>query len=75
MRDALVLVDVVQTFEHEDGARLLESFRARRRGFAEALEQGAVGLPTGLTYTPGMYADDDELVAFKQKRQQFLIYR
>jgi N-acyl-D-amino-acid deacylase len=30
---------------------------------AEALEQGAVGLSAGLTYTPGMYADDDELVA------------
>ena len=30
---------------------------------AEALEDGAVGLSTGLTYTPGMYADDDELVA------------
>ena len=29
MRDAFVLVDVVQTFEHEDGETLLESFRAR----------------------------------------------
>ena len=25
--------------------------------------EGAVGLSSGLTYTPGMYADDDELVA------------
>jgi N-acyl-D-amino-acid deacylase len=30
-----------------------------RRGIAE----GGVGLSTGLTYAPGMYADDDELVA------------
>ncbi|QAY62681.1 D-aminoacylase [Xylanimonas allomyrinae] len=30
---------------------------------AAAMEQGAVGLSAGLTYTPGMYADDDELVA------------
>ena len=30
---------------------------------ADGLEQGAVGLSAGLTYTPGMYADDDELVA------------
>jgi N-acyl-D-amino-acid deacylase len=30
---------------------------------AEGLEQGAVGLSAGLTYTPGMYGDDDELVA------------
>lgn len=30
---------------------------------AEAMEQGAVGLSTGLTYAPGMYADDAEIVA------------
>jgi N-acyl-D-amino-acid deacylase len=30
---------------------------------AESMRQGAVGLSSGLTYTPGMYADDDELVA------------
>jgi N-acyl-D-amino-acid deacylase len=34
-----------------------------KRLLAEGLEQGAVGLSSGLTYTPGMYADDDELVA------------
>ncbi|NUL04231.1 D-aminoacylase [Streptomyces lunaelactis] len=28
---------------------------------AEGLEQGAVGMSSGLTYTPGMYADDSEL--------------
>src|SRR5262245_48171890 len=33
-----------------------------KRLLAESLEQGAVGMSTGLTYTPGMYADDDELV-------------
>jgi N-acyl-D-amino-acid deacylase len=33
-----------------------------KRLLAEALQQGAVGLSTGLTYTPGMYADDDEIV-------------
>lgn len=33
-----------------------------RRLVAEGLEQGAVGLSAGLTYTPGMYAADDELV-------------
>ena len=42
MRDALVLVDVVQTFEHEDGERLLGSFRSRHAGFVAALE-GARG--------------------------------
>ncbi|MFD4788929.1 amidohydrolase family protein [Streptomyces sp. NPDC058459] len=32
-----------------------------RRLVAEGLEQGAVGLSSGLTYTPGMYANDAEL--------------
>ncbi len=34
----LLLVDVVQTFEHEDGERLLGSFRSRHEGFVAALE-------------------------------------
>lgn len=34
-----------------------------RRLVAEGLEQGAVGLSSGLTYTPGMYARDAELTA------------
>ncbi|MEU2288608.1 D-aminoacylase [Streptomyces sp. NPDC013178] len=32
-----------------------------RRLVAEGMEQGAVGLSSGLTYTPGMYAGDAEL--------------
>ena len=32
-----------------------------RRLVAEGLEEGAVGLSSGLTYTPGMYADGAEL--------------
>jgi nicotinamidase-related amidase len=39
VKDALVLVDVVQTFEHEDGDKLLESFRSRHDGFIAALER------------------------------------
>src|SRR4051812_49461967 len=34
-----------------------------KRLLAEGMEQGAVGLSAGLTYAPGMYASDDELVA------------
>ncbi|MFI1503514.1 amidohydrolase family protein [Streptomyces sp. NPDC020597] len=34
-----------------------------RRLVAEGLEEGAVGLSSGLTYTPGMYADNAELEA------------
>lgn len=30
---------------------------------AEGMEQGAVGMSSGLTYTPGMYAGDSELAA------------
>jgi N-acyl-D-amino-acid deacylase len=33
-----------------------------KRLLAEGLEQGAVGLSAGLTYAPGMYGSDDELV-------------
>ncbi|MFK0114595.1 amidohydrolase family protein [Streptomyces sp. NPDC090994] len=32
-----------------------------RRLVAEGMEQGAVGMSSGLTYTPGMYAQDAEL--------------
>jgi N-acyl-D-amino-acid deacylase len=33
-----------------------------QRLVAVALDEGAFGLSAGLTYTPGMYADDDEIV-------------
>lgn len=35
---------------------------AMRRLLAEGLQQGAAGMSSGLTYTPGMYADTDELI-------------
>ncbi|MFF7367986.1 N-acyl-D-amino-acid deacylase family protein [Streptomyces tricolor] len=38
-----------------------EELDRMRRLVAEGLEQGAVGLSSGLTYTPGMYARDAEL--------------
>jgi N-acyl-D-amino-acid deacylase len=34
-----------------------------KRLVREGIEEGAVGLSSGLTYAPGMYASDDELVA------------
>jgi nicotinamidase-related amidase len=53
VKDAFVLVDVVQTFEHEDGERLLESFRARHEGFVRALDRArSDGLPV-------IYANDN----------------
>ena len=37
MKDALLLVDVLNDFEHEDGDRLLDSFRERHEGMVRAL--------------------------------------
>ncbi len=52
MRDALLLVDVITTFEHEDGDRLLASFRERLPGFRRALDDARDrGLPV-------VYAND-----------------
>jgi nicotinamidase-related amidase len=39
VRDALLLVDVINAFDHEDGERLLASFRARHGAFVRALER------------------------------------
>ncbi|MFF0741275.1 amidohydrolase family protein [Streptomyces sp. NPDC004111] len=38
-----------------------EQLDRMRQLVAEGMEQGAVGMSSGLTYTPGMYADDAEL--------------
>ncbi len=47
----------------DDRAPTADELADMKRLLAEALRDGAVGLSTGLTYTPGMYADDDEIVA------------
>jgi len=39
VRDALLLVDVVNDFEHEDGEPLLASFGERHEGFVRVLER------------------------------------
>jgi nicotinamidase-related amidase len=38
MRDALVVIDVINDFAHPDGAALLDSFRARQPVLVESLE-------------------------------------
>ncbi|PQZ98670.1 N-acyl-D-amino-acid deacylase [Arthrobacter sp. MYb211] len=43
--------------QRADGAQIT----AMRQVIAEGMEQGAVGLSSGLTYTPGMYASTAEL--------------
>jgi N-acyl-D-amino-acid deacylase len=47
----------------EDRPATAEELDRMRDLVAQGLVEGAVGLSAGLTYTPGMYADDDELVA------------
>ena len=42
MNDALVLVDVIADFRHEEGEALLDSFRVRHAGLVAALD-----LPAG----------------------------
>src|SRR5439155_13308492 len=42
MRDALLLVDVVNSFDDDDGDVLLASFRARLPGFRELLARSRV---------------------------------
>jgi nicotinamidase-related amidase len=51
---ALLLVDVIKDFEHEDGDRLLESFRERHAGLVEVVAQArAAGRPV-------VYANDSD---------------
>jgi nicotinamidase-related amidase len=53
VRDALLLVDVINPFDHEDGERLLASFRARHERLVRALDRArADGLPI-------VYANDN----------------
>ncbi|MET9729131.1 D-aminoacylase [Streptomyces sp. NPDC006458] len=47
----------------EDRPATPQELDRMRQLVAEGLEQGAVGLSSGLTYTPGMYAEDAELTA------------
>lgn len=48
---------------YDDRAPTSAELEHMKRLLAEGLAQGAVGLSTGLTYAPAMYADDDEIVA------------
>ncbi|MGW7488615.1 N-acyl-D-amino-acid deacylase family protein [Streptomyces sp. NPDC054786] len=45
----------------DDRAATADELTRMKQLVAEGLEQGAVGLSSGLTYTPGMYASDAEL--------------
>ncbi|MBB6173976.1 N-acyl-D-amino-acid deacylase [Nocardiopsis mwathae] len=47
----------------QDRAPTAEDLDAMRALVAEGMAGGAVGMSTGLTYTPGMFAEDAEIVA------------
>jgi nicotinamidase-related amidase len=53
VKDALLLVDLITTFEHEDGDALLASFRERQAGMVAALERARGD------GTPVVYANDN----------------
>ena len=52
MNDALLLVDVIDDFRHEDGEVLLASFRARHATLAAELDRARGAMPV-------VYANDD----------------
>ena len=52
MNDCLLIVDVFNDFEHEDGERLLQSLRGRSQGFARALADARS------SSVPVVYAND-----------------
>lgn len=52
MNDALLLVDVIDDFWHDDGDRLLASFRARHARLHQELERARGTIPV-------VYANDD----------------
>jgi nicotinamidase-related amidase len=54
LRDALVLVDVINDFRHEDGDALLRSFRGRLDGLKAAIRQARE------REIPVVYANDNE---------------
>jgi len=53
MKDALLLVDVINDFRHEDGDNLLESFRERHGALVRALEDARA------EDVPVVYANDN----------------
>ncbi|HEX6491214.1 MAG TPA: isochorismatase family cysteine hydrolase [Gaiellaceae bacterium] len=62
MRDALLLVDLINTFEHEDGDALLASFRERLPGMRAALAEARSGqIPVIYVNDQGSRWDGDAL--------------
>jgi nicotinamidase-related amidase len=61
--DALLLVDVLKDFRHEDGDALLESYRRRHRAFVSLLEEArARGAPVVYANDRGGHTTAGEVV-------------
>jgi N-acyl-D-amino-acid deacylase len=56
----------VETVGWEDRPATKEEIRAMQDMIRQGMAEGAVGLSTGLSYPPGMYASTEELVALCQ---------
>jgi N-acyl-D-amino-acid deacylase len=48
-----------------------EELEQMRRLVREAMEEGALGVGTALIYTPGLYADTDELIALAEAAAEY----
>lgn len=56
-----------QVMQSERRPPTVEELRAMRRLAAEAMDEGAIGLSTGLIYVPGSYATTDEVAAIAEE--------
>ena len=63
-----VRLDVMGTENRPPSA---DEMKALRHLVEQSMREGAVGLSTGLTYAPAMYADDDEIVELCQAIRPF----
>jgi len=55
----------------EDRAPTAEELAGMRASVRQAMAEGAVGLSTGLVYTPGMFAKTDEIIALAKEIAPF----
>ncbi len=55
----------------EPGVATADELKAMQAIVEQGMKEGAVGLSAGLTYTPAMYADDNELIALNSVVARF----
>jgi len=55
----------------EPGVATADELKSMQAIVEQGMKEGAVGLSAGLTYTPAMYADDNELIALNSVVARF----